>query len=110
MNLKAIDEIVLTLSKGIKQKLIEAEFNNGYLMLLRLRFLFCPLGNTEFIRLSKEYFTLLYNTFLNISTYLTYIKVLEEKIDATKVDFEKNRTILYLIISLPPEYQYLVQI
>jgi len=39
-----------------------------------------------------------------MSIYLTYIKVLKEKIDATKVDFEGNRTILYLTMSLPPEY------
>jgi len=104
MNLKAADEIILTLLKSIKQKFIKAEFNNGYLILLRLRFLLYPLNNIEFIRLLKKYFTLLYNTFLNINTYFTYIKVLKEKIDVTKVDFEGNRTIFYLIIFLPPEY------
>jgi len=61
MNLKAADEIVLTLLKGIKQKLIKTEFNNGYLILLRLRILLYSLNNTEFIKLLKKYFTLLYN-------------------------------------------------
>ena len=46
-----------------------------------------------------------------MTDYLTHIKILEEKIDATKITLDAdNRTILYLSISLPQEYQYLVQI
>jgi len=78
MNLKAADEIVLTLLKGVKQKLIKTEFNNGYLILLYLRFLLYPLNNIKFIKLSKKYFTLLYNIFLNINIYFIYIKVLKK--------------------------------
>jgi len=60
------------------------------------------------MRLLKEYYTLNYNQFKTTSEYLTYIKVLEEKIDATKVVLDSNtRTILYLSMSLPQKYQYL---
>ena len=43
--------------------------------------------------------------------YFTHIKILEEKIDVTKITLDAdNRTILCLSMSLPQEYQYLVQI
>jgi hypothetical protein len=106
----AADLMTPTLSTGIKQKLTEPEFNCGHTMLARLRTLLQPSGNIEFMRLSKEYFTLRYHDFKTMSDYLTRIKVLEEKIDSTKVDFNTNRTILCLSMSLPPEYQSLVQI
>ena len=63
------------------------------------------------MRLSKEYYSLQFKQFKSMSDYLTYIKVLEEKIDATKVTLDTdNRTILCLSMSLPQEYQYLIQI
>ena len=105
------DLMTPTISPSVKQKLTEAESNNGYLMLTRLRTLLQPTGFSEFIRLSKEYYTLQYKAFKSVSEYLTHIKILEEKIDATKVILDTNtRTILCLSMSLPQEYQYLVQI
>ena len=108
---KAADLMTPTISPGVQQKLTEAEFNDGYLMLSRLRTLLQPTGSSEFMRLSKEYYTLQFKQFKTIPEYLTHIKVLEEKIDATKVTLDTdNRTILCLSMSLPQEYQYLVQI
>ena len=100
-----------TISPRIQQKLTESEFNDGYLMLTRLQILLQPTGSSEFMRLSKEYYTLQFKAFKTVPDYLTHIKVLEEKIDATKVVLDtNNRTILCLSMSLPQEYQYLVQI
>ena len=102
--------MTLMISSGIQQKLTESEFNDGYLMLTRLRILLQPTGSSEFMRLSKEYHTLQLKDFKTVSEYLTHIKVLEEKIDATKVILDmNNRTIFYLSMSLPQEYRYLVQ-
>ena len=63
------------------------------------------------MRLSKKYYSLQFKQFKFMSDYLTYIKVLKEKIDITKVTFDtNNRTILYLSMSLFQKYQYLIQI
>ena len=63
------------------------------------------------MRLSKEYYTLQFKLFKLVPEYLTKIKVLEEKIDSIKITLDSNnRTVLCLSISLPLEYQYLIQI
>ena len=108
---ESADLMTPTISPGVQLKLTEAEFNNGYLMLTKLRIELQPSGDSEFMRLSKEYYTLQFKLFKTISEYLTRIKILEEKIDATKVILDtNNRTILCLSMSLPQEYQYLIQI
>ena len=100
-----------TISPGVQQKLTEAEFNDGYLMLTRLRIILQSTGSSEFMRLLKEYYMLQFKSFKSVPEYLTHIKILEEKIDAIKVILDSNtRTILCLSMSLPQEYQYLVQI
>ena len=108
---EAADLMTPTISPGVQQKLTETEFNDGYLMLIKLQLDLQPTGSSEFMRLSKEYYTLQFKAFRTVPEYLTQIKVLEEKIDATKVVLDtNNRTILCLSMSLPQEYQYLVQI
>ena len=108
---EAADLMTPTISPGIQLILSEAEFNNDFLMLTKLRIELQPGGNSEFMRLSKEYYTLQFKSFKSIPEYLTRIKVLEEKIDSTKVVLDtNNRTILCLSMSLPQEYQYLIQI
>ena len=108
---EAADLMTPTISPGVQQKLTEADFNDGYLMLISLKVHCQPTGSSEFMRLSKEYYTLQFKAFKSVSEYLTHIKVLEERIDATKVTLNAdNRTILCLMMSLPQEYQYLVQI
>ena len=107
---ESADLMTPTISSGVKRRLTEAEFNDGYLMLTRLRELLQPTGCSVFMRLSKEYYTLRFKSIKSVAEYLTHIKVLEERIDATQVILnEDNRTILCLSMSLPQEYQYLVQ-
>ena len=98
----AADVMTPTISPIIKEWLSEEEFNNGYLMLSRLKARLRPDSESEFMRLSKEYFTLTYDEFGSMAEYLTHIKVLEERIDTTKVVLEGDkRTILCLDMSLP---------
>ena len=53
------------------------------------------------MRLLKEYYSLRFKAFKTTSEYLIYIKVLEEKIDATSVTLDlDNRTVLCLSMSL----------
>ena len=53
------------------------------------------------MRLFKEYYILNFKEFKIILEYLTYIKVLEKKIDVTKITLDtNNRTILYLSMLL----------
>ena len=108
---ESADLMTPTISSEVKQRLTEAEFNNGFLMLRHLRELLQPTGLSAFIRLSTEYYTLRFESFKTVTEYLTQIKVLEERIDATQVVLNNdNRTVLCLSMSLPQEYQYLVQI
>lgn len=64
--------------------------------------LYRPQEDGEFMRLTKEYYTLKYVSFESVIAYLTYIKSLEERILATNVILTPNKqTILYLSMSLP---------
>lgn len=108
---EAADFMTPTISRRVQLVLTEAEFNDGFLMLSRLQAKLQPSGLSEFMRLSKQYYTLQFKAFQTVPEYLTQIKVLEEKIDATKVTLDtNNRTILCLSMSLSQEYQYLVHI
>ena len=99
---ESADLMTPTISPGIQLLLTEAEFNNGFLVLTKLRIELQPGGNSEFMRLSKEYYTLQFKSFKSVPEYLTRIKVLEEKIDSTKITLDlNNRTVLCLSISLP---------
>ena len=63
------------------------------------------------MRLTKEYYTLAASDFRSTSDMLTHIKLLEERIDATKVTLDSDkRTILCLMMCLPEHYRSLVQI
>ncbi len=108
---EAADFMTPTISPTVKRKLTEEEFNNGYLMISRLTSLLAPKGDAQFMRLTREYYTLSANTFKDIPEFLTRIKVLEEQIDATKVEMTGDkRTLLCLSMALPEEYRPLVQL
>lgn len=108
---EAADFMTPTISPAVKRKLTEAEFDNGYLMISRLTSLLQPKGDAQFMRLTREYYTLSASTFKDIPEFLTHIKVLEEQIDATNVEMTGDkRTLLCLSMALPEEYRPLVQL
>lgn len=109
---EAADLMTPTLSSEIKRKLTEEEFNNGYRMLARLTALLQPGGEAQFMRLSREYYSLRYDdTKESLTNFLTRLKILEERIAATRVTMNNDkRTLLCLTMALPPRFRSLVQI
>ncbi|SRR6266498_2154807 len=108
---EAADTMVLTISSSVMRQLTESELNDGYLLLQRLKALLRPTGEAQFMRLSKELYTLQFKDFNTVDDYLTRIKTLEEQIDATKIKIEGDkRTLLVLSMTLPAQYRSLVQL
>ena len=110
---EAADMMTPTITAGIQAKLTEDEFNDGYKMYQRLKELLQPMGETQFMRLTREYYTLSYRNYGNISEFLDHIKLLEEQIDATKVTMTPDkRTLLCLTMALweVEHFRSLVQI
>jgi len=105
------DVMTLTISVGVKQKLVKEDFNDDYKMLRHLEILLQPSTDAEFMRLTKKYYTLSSIDFKSTRDMLTHIKLLKECIDATKVTLDSDkRTILCLMMCLPEQYRSLVQI
>ena len=48
-------------------------------------------GNAEFIRLTREYYSLRYEEFSSIIFYLTYIKTLEEHIREINITLDDDK-------------------
>lgn len=108
---EAADVMTPTVSDPVKALLTALEFDCKFLIWARLATHFQPKGDGEFIRLTKEYYTLKLTDFETISAYLTHIKQLEERIAATKVVLTPDKqTILCLAISLTDDLQYLTKI
>jgi len=108
---EAADYITPIISPTVKRKLTESEFNDGYLMISKLTALLAPKGDAQYMRLTREYYTLQAENFKDIPEFLTHVKVLEEQIDATKVEMTGDkRTLLCLSMALPEHYRPLAQI
>lgn len=110
---EAADYITPTLAASVKAKLTDAEFNNGYKMMQKIKEEHRPTGESEFMRLSRQYYTLTYDGTSNMSDFLTQVKLLEERIDATSVKLDNDRrTLLCLTMALQSHdrYRHLTQI
>ena len=102
-----------TITIGIQAKLTENEFNNGDKMYQQLKELLQPKGETQFMRLTQEYYILSHQNYRNISEFLDHIKLLEEQINTTKVMITPDKqTLLCLMMALQKveHFQSLVQI
>ena len=80
-----------TISGSVKQKLKTNAFDNGFLMMNQLIAIYAPKGDTEFIRLTREYYSLRYDNYSSITAYLTQIKTLEERIRNTNVILDNDK-------------------
>jgi len=108
---EAADLMTPTITPAVKKKLTEVEFNDGQKMLARLSTILQPATDLQFMRLTKEYYTLNWNDFKSAAAFLDHVKVLEERIDATKVELTPDkRTILCLTMALPEAYRYTTQV
>ena len=107
------DLMTPTITAPIQAKLAEEEFNNRYKMYKRLKELLQPSGKTQFMRLTREYYTLNYRNYKDVFEFLDHVKSLEEQIDATNIKMTPDKgTLLCLTMALWNEshYQLLVQI
>lgn len=108
---EAADTMTPTISPTVKQKLQATAYDCGFLMMTQLAARFAPKGDAEFMRLNKEYYSLRYEDFDSITSYLTQIKTLEERIHETDVKLDDDkRTLLCLGMTLPESLQYYTKI
>ncbi|KAF6227517.1 hypothetical protein HO173_012257 [Letharia columbiana] len=56
--MEAADLITPTISGPVKQKLQANAFDDGYLMMTSLANIYAPKGDAEFMRLTREYYSL----------------------------------------------------
>jgi len=110
---EAADFITPSLASTVKAKLTDTEFNNAYEMMKKICTEYRPTGEAEFMRLSREYYTLSYDGTSSMSDFLTRVKLLEERIDSTNVTLDNDRrTLLCLTMALQSHdrYRHLTQI
>ncbi|KAF6221652.1 hypothetical protein HO133_001620 [Letharia lupina] len=109
--MEAADLITPTISGPVKQKLQANAFDDGYLMMTSLVNIYAPKGDAEFMRLTREYYSLRYEDFDSMTHYLTQIKTLEERIRGTNVILDDDKqTLLCLGMTLPERFQYFTKI
>lgn len=111
-HIDAADILMPILSKYVKVKLTEDEQNDGYLLWEKLKALYTPAKDQLFYTSARELFSLKLDTFDgNLEEFITRIKVLNEKIDSTKMEFTTDhRTLLVLMLGLGTPYDTLIQI
>jgi hypothetical protein len=110
MHIEAADELILIISSNIKVRLTDAEQNDGYLLLTKLREINTPATDQVFYTSCQELLTLQASG-TDLETFLARIKTLNEKIDATKIELNSDRrTLLVLMLGLGPAFETLVQI
>jgi hypothetical protein len=99
--MKVVDRMILIITNFIKQKLRAKKFNDDYVMLNRLTALLQLIDETQFLRLTRELYTLQYSDFKDVSEFLTRVKVLKEQVAITKVEMTNDkRTLLILTMTL----------
>ena len=107
------DIMTPTIGPKMKSKLKDEHFNNSYLMLLKLKEELEPTGDAQFMRLTKEYYSLNINDFKGMPELLDKVKKLEEQLAATRITLtDDKRTIICLMIALAQDssYRSLIQI
>jgi hypothetical protein len=112
-HIDSTDMITYHISGGVKAKLAASVFDDGYLMLSTISGLIIPATKQTFYAASQELFSLRlgYDNTKNLDSFLTRIKILNEKIEATKIEFTADkRTLLVLMLGLLDPYESLVRI
>ena len=109
--MEAADLMTPTISGSVKQKLQTDAFDNGFIMMNQLVNIYAPKGEAEFMRLTREYYSLKYHEYDSMTAYLTKIKTLEERIRDTNVVLDSDKqTLLCLGMTLPENLQYLTKL
>jgi hypothetical protein len=109
-HIDAADELILIISSNIKARLTDAEQNDGYLLLTKLKEINSPATNQVFYTFCQELLTLR-AAGTDLETFLARIKTLNEKIDGTGIELNaERRTLLVLMLGLGSGFETLVQI
>ncbi len=104
---EAADLMTPTITVPIPAKLTEDEFNDRYKMYKRLKELLQSSGETQFMRLTREYYTLNYRNYKDVSEFLNHVKSLEKQIEATDVEMTPDKqTLLCLTMAIWNESHY----
>jgi hypothetical protein len=108
---KAADIITLTLHADVKAKLREEDFNDAFKMMSHLKELYEPSTDTEFFMLMRELLSIRHADFDTTELYLSHLRSLNDRITRTKVDVTpEKRALLTLTMSLPSEFEPLIQV
>ena len=102
-----------TIDTKMKNKFKDEHFNNSYKMLLRIKEELKFIDDAQFMRFTKEYYSLNIKNYKDMSEFLDKIKQLKKRIDATKINFTVDkRTIICLMMGLAHDRKYrsLIQI
>lgn len=89
--MKAADIITPTISGPVKKKLKADAFDNGFLIMTQLIEIYASKEDAEFMRLTREYYSLRFNEYVSITEYLIKIKTLEERIRNTNVILDDDK-------------------
>jgi hypothetical protein len=99
-HIESADMITHHISGGVKAKLAIDDFDDGYLMLTGI---IIPATEQTFFASAQELFSLRlgYDNAENLDAFFTRIKLLNEKIESTKIEFTPDkRTLLVLMLGL----------
>ena len=99
------------ISRSIKAMLLHGnDYDDAYTIMKKLAAYFRPTGDAEFMRLTKELYTVKYDQFNSISDYHNHIRILKE-LSETNVKMSDNMEYLLIYSLSPPEkYQFLVKL
>ena len=103
--------MIPTVSDSVKQNLQTNAFNNGFLMTDQWTNFYAPKEEVEFMRLTREYYSLRYDEYDSATAYLIKIKTMEERIrDINMVLDRDKQTLLCLGTILSEHLHYLTKI
>lgn len=96
--MSAADEMTPRMTWEVKQMFEELHYDGGHLMLKRLEELLQPIKDAQFLKLTKEFYSLKTVDFSSMSEFLTHVNVLSEKFIATKVRLTEDKQLIKSIV------------
>ena len=103
--------MIFIINELVKQKFNKIEFNCDFVMFIKIIFLLQSIGDVEFMKFTKKYYTLKYEFFDSMFDYFIYIKLLKKRMRITKIKLNDDKqTLLCLTMFLLENFQYFIKI
>ena len=103
--------MLFIINDDVKQKFNEIDFNCDFVMLFKIIFLLQSIDDVEFMRFTKKYYTLKYESFNCMFDYFIYIKLLKKRMRTTKIKLNDDKQILFcFVMFLLENLQYFIKI